>query len=44
LYCVSDEYDSADEGEKHADNRAGENYAGAFSDFLQGLIDDFGHF
>ena len=34
LCCVSDEDDSADKAKEHADNRAGENYAGAFCYFL----------
>jgi len=44
LCCVSDDDDSADEAKEHANDGAGENDAGAFSDFLERLIDDFGHF
>jgi len=35
LCCVSDKDDSADEGKKQANNRAGENNTGAFSYFCR---------
>jgi len=43
LCCVSDDYNSANKAKEHANDGAGENYAGAFSDFLEALVDDFGH-
>jgi len=43
LCCESDDDDSADKGKKHSNNSADENYAGAFSYFLEALVNDFGH-